>query len=203
MKTILYLGSHPDDVETGCAGSIAKTTDKVVVVVFSPCDINTGLEIDSGQILREFYNSMKVLRVKTQEVLYFENTKFRQTPDAIRHCIEKLRREVKPDVVYMPAFDDLHQDHATLAMEALRAFRRGKEELRSYEAGSTLRGFNPNIYVDITDVMDKKIEALMCYKSQNARSYHREDLFKSIAMTRGARIGVQYAEAFQLIRRCE
>lgn len=204
MRVALYLGAHPDDVETGCAGTIVKKIDEQpVVIALSPCNVNTGLDIPYGQIEREFYESMEILGVSRSNVLEFEAITFASRSHAIRHCIEKLRREIAPDVVYIPAVDDLHQDHRILAVESLRAFRRGSEELRCYRADSTLRGFSPNVFVDIEDSIDVKIEALMCYKSQYGRSYHREEVFRAAAITRGVQVGLKYAEAFELIRRCE
>ena len=205
MRVALYLGAHPDDVELGCAGTIVKNSprEQAVVVAFSSCDVNTGLIIQPNQIAREFRESMRVLGVTRFRALDFENTKFRERADDVRNYVEKLREEIAPDVVYITSIDDLHQDHTTLAVESLRAFRRGKEEIRCYETGSTLRGFNPNVFVDIGDTMDVKVEALMCYKSQYERHYHREEVFKSKAMTRGTMVRMRYAEAFELIRRCE
>lgn len=205
MRIALYLGAHPDDVEIGCGGTIVKniSEEQPVVIAFSPCNTNTGLDVKYGEIEQEFYDSMKTFGVERFKVLEFENTKLYSRSDDIRHYVEKSRREIAPDVVYIPSIDDLHQDHSTLALESLRAFRRGTEEVRCYEAGSTLRGFNPNIFVDIEDTIDVKIKALMCYKSQYGRHYHHEEIFKATATTRGAQVGLKYAEAFELIRRCE
>ena len=205
MTVVLYLGAHPDDVEVGCGGTIIKrrTDEHAVVIVLSDCGMNSGLRFTSRQIRQEFQRSMDLLGVLRHKVLYFRNTEFPAQSDNIRKQIEELRQEFRPDVVYLPSVKDPHQDHRVLAVEGIRAFRRGKEEIRSYEISTIPMGFNPRVFVDITDVMEVKIEALLCYESQYERTVFDERIFRTQSAFRGAQMGSEYAEGFELIRRCE
>ncbi len=204
MKVALYLGPHPDDVEIGCGGTIVRKTDEEpVVIVFTNCGTNSGLEFTGGKITAEFERSMGILKVNRYAVLDFWNSRFPSQSNEIRSHIEELRREINPDVVYLPSVKDPHQDHRVLAVEGIRAFRRGKEEIRSYEISTTPMGFNPTIFVDIDSVMDTKIRALLCYKTQYERSNFDEKIFRTQSAFRGAQLGLAYAEGFELIRRCE
>ncbi len=204
MTIALYLGAHPDDVEIGCGGTIVKNAEEEsIVVIFSDCGMNSGLEFTGNQIREEFQKSMGLLGVNEYEILYFRNTEFPAQADSIRRQIENLRHELRPDVVYFPSVKDSHQDHRVLAAEGIRAFRRGREEIRSYELSTIPMGFNPRVFVDITDTIAIKIEALLCYKSQYERSVFDERIFRVQSAFRGAQMGVGYAEGFELIRRCE
>lgn len=204
MTVALYLGAHPDDVEIGCGGTIASRMDEdPVVIVLSNCDTNNALGFTGSMIEEEFQNSMEVLGISRYDVFHFRNTEFPAQDKDIRKQIEELRRELQPDVIYLPSVKDPHQDHRTLAIEGIRAFRRGTEEIRGYEISTTPMGFNPVVYVNIEDVMDIKIEALLCYRTQYERSNFDERIFRAQSAFRGAQMGSAYAEGFELIRRCE
>ena len=204
MRT-LYLGAHPDDVEIGCAGTIAKRvgTDEQLVVVFSRCEKHSGLKFTGEKLSQELKLSMEVLKVDRYVQLEYENSRFPDFSHKIRATIEGLRSSFKPDTVYLSSLADQHQDHRILAQECVVAFRRGKEELRSYELGTTTPKFEPNMYVDIEETIETKIKALMCYESQFPRNQHRRELWIARAITRGVQVGIRYAEAFELLRSCE
>jgi len=205
MRTALYLGAHPDDVEIGCGGTIVKKAEfeEPVVVVFSDCDMNSGLSFTGEEITEELQNSMGILGVNRYSVLNFWNSRLPAQSNEIRACIEELRRDIRPDVVYLPSLKDQHQDHRTLAIEGLRAFRYGNEEIRAYEISTTPMKFNPTVFVNIEGVMDIKIKAMLCYKTQYERLHFDEKIFRAQSAFRGVQMGSAYAEGFELIRRCE
>jgi LmbE family N-acetylglucosaminyl deacetylase len=115
--------------------------------------------------------------------------------------LERLQEELRPDLVFIPSLEDPHQDHSTVAMAAVRTFRRN-ETILQYEIlryGS--HSFTPSLFVDITDVLEAKLAALRCYESQmKVRAYFDEESFRSLARTRGAQSGCPYAEGFVLYR---
>jgi LmbE family N-acetylglucosaminyl deacetylase len=192
------VGAHPDDLEVGTGGTMAKTEDTFFYIA-TLCGTNNGLGFKAEEIEEELYNSMKVLGVKAGEVQNYVSTHLHINEDSIREDLERLRKELCPTRVYLPSFNDYHQDHVTVAVEGARAFRRGKESLYSYETVSE-KNFLPNFYTDITDTMNKKIASMKCYKTQAPRSYMNEELWRGMGLVHGMKIGVRYAEAFEVLR---
>ena len=135
--------------------------------------------------------------------------------DLIKHIREVISR-VKPEIVYLVHHGDVHTDHSvifTATMSVLKAFHMTSfgvgrvlcfETLSSTEAGPSLsnRTFIPNVFSDITPFVERKIEMMGLYQSEA----HADPLprgpsaIRALARYRGATIGVEYAEAFMLIR---
>jgi LmbE family N-acetylglucosaminyl deacetylase len=110
-----------------------------------------------------------------------------------------LNKKVKPDLVFMPCLQDLHQDHSTIAMEGLRAFK--KTSILGYEVPWNNMNFHTQCFIKFgEDHLVKKLNALDCYNSQKQKSYASEKFIRSLAITRGTQIGVNYAEVFEVIR---
>ncbi len=200
-NTILAIGAHPDDIEVGAGGMIAKFRERgasVHYVIFSKCTKNTG--IGKADLANEARNAANVLGVKDVRFFDFENTMLAKSSADIRKIMEELRDELKPDFVLCSNACDLHQDHATLGCEALRVFR-GKETLLFYEIirkGAPL--IESVLFVDITDQIGKKVDAIKCFKSQYKRSYFSDETYRALALVRGAQTGCKYAEAFRVVR---
>jgi LmbE family N-acetylglucosaminyl deacetylase len=113
--------------------------------------------------------------------------------------IIKLRTKIQPDLVFIPALTDLHQDHKTIADEALRAFK--FTSILSYEMPWNNISFNTSCFYKLSDENLKiKIEALKMYKSQAHRPYANEDFIKSLATVRGVQVNAKYAETFEVLR---
>jgi len=206
---ILYVGAHPDDIELGAAGSIIKdnTHSSVVkqyVATFSKCGENSGLGFTAEELVSDMKNSMKVVGIPWENVTMFDlpNTRLPEYEYEIRRSLERLRDMYQPNVVYFPSEHDLHQDHISIAYACMRAFR-GEEELRCYEIDSTTNRFNPNLYINIREQMDNKVEALMCYSTQLAPRNYYEGYWRAKALLRGQKVGLQYAEAYEILRRLE
>lgn len=206
---VLYVGTHPDDVDLGCGGSIIKDntqspTVQQYVATFSNCGTDSGLNFTAEELMVDMKNSMEIMGIPWKNVTMFDfpNTRLPEYAYDIRGALERLRDMYQPNVVYFPSEHDLHQDHVTVAYACMRAFR-GKEELRCYEGGSPTNGFNPNLYVDISKQMDKKVEALMCYSTQLPRRNYHEMYWRAKALLHGQAVGLQYAEAFEILRKLE
>ncbi len=198
-RNVLALGAHPDDVEIGCGGSLAavRRADGVVhTVVLSRCEDGGPPERDQRE--REFRAAAAILGVKPQ-VYDIPDREFPEHRREIMQILERLQDDLRPDLVFLPYVEDPHQDHSTLAHAVVRTFRR-KETLLQYEIlrhGS--HTFTPTLFVDVTETLDVKLRALNEYKSQlNTRPYFDEDRFRSLARTRGAQSGCEYAEAFMV-----
>jgi len=111
----------------------------------------------------------------------------------------KIRNEIKPDLIFIPSPNDLHQDHYTVAMEGMRAFK--QISILAYELPWNNITFHTQSFIKLEEYhLIKKIEALKAYKSQQDRFYSNEEFIRSLAITRGTQISVRYAEAFEVIR---
>ncbi len=131
----------------------------------------------------------------------FPNRRLPERRSAIMNEMEKLQQAIEPDLVFIPFLEDPHQDHETVARAAIRTFRR-RETILQFEIlryGS--HSFTPSLFVDITRSLDRKVAALRHYKSQfERRAYFDEESFRSIARTRGAQSGYDYAEGFVIYK---
>ena len=111
----------------------------------------------------------------------------------------RLKKELNPDLVLLPSTDDTHQDHQTVSHEGFRAFK--SLSIIGYEMPYNNLNFSTHLFVALGENnIGKKIESLDCYKSQSNRTYAKADFVTSLARVRGTQIGIQYAEAFEVIR---
>ena len=122
----------------------------------------------------------------------------RETVDAIEHVIN----EIKPDIVYAPSHKDTHQDHRNTGHAALSAARRCKIVLL-YEGASTQRDFYPQVFVDIKQSFELKMNATRAFGSQvNSNKNGGYSLavkaIEGLAKYRGYQAGVDVAEAFEV-----
>lgn len=205
ISRILILAPHTDDGEFGCGGTIAKMIDEgkeVYYVAFSDCEksLDPGMEPDT--LVKELMCATKKLGIPEDNVFVkkFEVRCFERDRQEILEEIVQLSKEIGPDIVFLPSPKDLHQDHNTIAMEGLRAFKLTSTIL-GYEVPWNNLTFDTTCFVTLSeDTIRRKIAALKCYKSQANRFYSSEQFMESLAITRGTQIGVQYAETFEVLR---
>jgi LmbE family N-acetylglucosaminyl deacetylase len=111
----------------------------------------------------------------------------------------ELRIDIKPQLVLCPSLSDVHQDHQTIAHEALRCFK--KQSILCYEEPWNNINFSTDCFISLDKRhLEKKIKALRCYKSQKHRTYISADSIRALAITRGTQLEGGYAEAFEVVR---
>ena len=111
-----------------------------------------------------------------------------------------LNNQIKPDLVLVPSSNDIHQDHHTIYKEALRAFKK-ISSIWGYEHPWNNLTFTTDIFVRLEEEhVEKKIEAMKQYKSQEFRPYFDEKYIKALAYMRGTQVDYPFAETFELIR---
>lgn len=195
---ILLVGPHPDDIEYGCGGTVAKYSknNDVRSIVFAPCledPLNAG-------ILEEHEKAMRILGAKEilKEELPRDNLELHT--QQMRNILYDLKMKLDPDLVICPSLGDLHQDHKAVGNCCLTVFR-DTATLFAYEITRSTKDFNPSLFVQLSEEnLQKKLEALRCYKTQYRRSYFRPSAFKALAIVRGCQVNVKYAEAFEIMR---
>jgi LmbE family N-acetylglucosaminyl deacetylase len=168
------------------------------------------------KLRNEALNAHKFLRIKDTFFLDFPAVMLNEIPvNELNSRVLGVINEVQPSMVFIPHYGDMHLDHYIVSqssMVGLRPIREHKVlEVYSYETLSetewniphTSNAFLPNTWIDISDYLDKKLDAMSFYSTQVKEFPHPRSLeaIKSLAKLRGSTIGVDAAEAFSLIRR--
>lgn len=205
FEKILILAPHTDDGEFGCGGSIAKFVEmgkEVYYVAFSDCEKSLGGDQPPDTLIKELMCATKVLGIPPENVIVkgFELRCFERDRQEILDEIINIGKKIKPDLVFLPSPKDLHQDHVTIAMEGLRTFKLCATVL-GYEMPWNNLTFETTCFVSLTERnLQKKVDALRCYKSQADRFYATEGFVRALALTRGTQVGVRYGETFEVLR---
>jgi N-acetylglucosamine malate deacetylase 1 len=204
FKNVLVLSPHTDDAELGAGGFInrlIKSGANVVYAAFSTAAESLPEGLPKGTLVTEVKAATDRLGIKKENLIIY-NYQVRQLNYHRQEILEdliQLRNRWDFDLVLMPSLNDIHQDHETIASEGLRAFK--KTTLLGYELVWNNLSFNTTSFVVLSEQdVEKKVEALSCYKSQGHRDYMSKDFIFSLARTRGTQIGSQFAEAFEVVR---
>jgi LmbE family N-acetylglucosaminyl deacetylase len=203
-RTVLFLGAHPDDIEFGAAGTLArlKRLGHVCdVAVFSRCEKSLPSKYPRDQLVSEMGASMKVLGVDQSAVLDFPVREFPAFRQAILEELFKICSARKYSMVFAPSSADIHQDHSTLSNEVTRAFQ--DTRILHYEIARNRPDFFPVAYIEITrEDLRAKLDAVQCYKSQIELRPHVSDprILEGLARVRGMQIKAEFAEAFEVSR---
>ncbi|MBN1273900.1 MAG: PIG-L family deacetylase [Candidatus Aminicenantes bacterium] len=197
---VLALGAHPDDIEYGCGGTFLKLSKKQANLYYM---VLTKGEYggDPAVRLKEQKKVLKTLGVKRIFWGGFVDTELPRDREIII-SIDKVIDEIHPDEVYVNYFEDIHQDHRTLASCALAATRYIKKVF-FYEDYTSVH-FEPDIFVDIEDVLEEKQNLIRAFSSQVKKTYPTKldmvESVKAIANYRGFQGKVKYAEGFKAFR---
>lgn len=199
-RRVLAIGAHPDDIELGCAGALAAhraAGDEIAVLVVTGGERGPGERGDP--VGRRAEQEEAAARLGAQ-LLWAGFRDCEVVPNAAAvQIIEAAITEVQADQVYVHALDDSHQDHRAVAIATLGAARRMTQILH-YASPSTL-GFQPTVFVDITQHLSTKLEALACHRSQVKLSGMVDlDVVEATARYWGAQSRLGYAEGFMPAR---
>ena len=203
VKKALVLSPHTDDAIIGAGGLIqqlAKAGTHIVHMVFSVCDDTlVDTKYPKGQIAEEDKKAATLLGAT--EIIHhdFENKHLNKQRQKILDEIYHYRSDPDLDLVIAPYTGDIHQDHRTVAEEAVRAFGRNDATLLQYPILGTCKNFNPNLFIPLTvEEAEKKIEALSLYKTQFElrNGWFNLDNFRAQLRVDGVQTNTKFAEAF-------
>ena len=204
IERVLVLAPHTDDGEFGCGGSIAKFIEEgkeVYYVAFSTAEKSVPEGWPKNILEVEVKEATKRMGIPSSHLLIYkyEVRKLNYTRQEILEELVKIKKDVKPDLVFLPSSNDLHQDHTTVATEGIRAFK--QISILGYELPWNNITFHTQVFIKLKEAhVQKKIHALKAYNSQSHRDYAAEDFIWSWAKTRGTQIGTKYAETFEITR---
>lgn len=216
-KRVLSFGAHPDDIEIGCGGTEKKLINEGYEVyhVYITSGDAGSLKLSKAELSKvrekEAINAGKVLGIKEVRFLGY--------PDGIVSFDEKMRakvinliREIQPEIIFVHGASDNFIDHKVvhnLVVASIKGaagpwFQETQGQpwtprvVYGYEVWDPINA--PQAYLDITDSIDAKVEALEKHVSQVTDTQYHE-AFKGLARYRGVMShGGKYAEAFEIIQ---
>ena len=194
---VLAVGAHPDDIELGCAGALLRHTavgDDVTMLVMTMGE--RGPQGSASRIAEQEAAS----RVLGARLVWghFSDGAVPFGREAVS-IVDAAVREYKPDVIYVHAPADTHQDHVATSQAATAAGRRTSRILY-YQSPSTT-SFDPTVFIDVATTLTGKLESLRAHWSQVVNC-DLVDLESVAAGCRywGGRARVAYAEPFETSR---
>ena len=218
-KMVLVVAAHADDEALGCGGTISRHVaegDKVNVIFMA--DGVGARNLNRADEFKKRENSknlaLQILGVSSSKSLNFPDNRMDSLPllDIVQP-LEKLIGEIQPCTIYTHHYGDLNADHR-LTYQAVMTVCRPQpgstvREILTFEvmsstdwAGPGQRAFEPNTFVDISDHWLKKSQALEAYSMEMRLTPHSRSIehLDVLSRHRGASVGIERAEGFELIR---
>jgi N-acetylglucosamine malate deacetylase 1 len=203
-QSVLVFGAHPDDIEIGMGGTVAKLNgmgyDVNLMVATLPNFVKTDTKeqrrmeaIMSAKVMGS--NQPEFLDLSADEIVF--GRKFVTLIDGIIH-------KHKPEAIFTQWIGDSHQDHQALTRAVISASR-DLNNLFMYETtipgGVTENAFRPQLYIDISETIEAKKNALNCFDSQKIRCGDLWiDAIVGRSLYRGYQMNTKYAEAFEVVK---
>ncbi|MBN1793551.1 MAG: PIG-L family deacetylase [Candidatus Omnitrophica bacterium] len=220
---ILIVAAHPDDEILGCGGTVARLIKEghaAYTLLLGEGVTSRDEERDPKKRGKEI-NSLRnqaqqanaALGVKEVFIHSFPDNRFDTVPllDIVK-VIEKTKEKVKPALVFTHYANDLNIDHRITCAAVLTATRpvldETVKEIYSFEVPSSTEwnyplSFSPNVYFDISQTIDVKLQAIKQYVSEIKEPPHprSQEGVELNARMWGMKVGLGYAEAFTCVRR--
>ncbi len=195
---VLGFGAHPDDLEVGAGGLLARLANDGAEVTMAVISVPNRLE----ERLAEAERGAMTLGARLW-VLYPER-QCRVEDIAMYDLVARLDSvvgDLRPDLVITHSENDLHWDHGLVNHATVSALRRTPCDLLAYisspENNAQTRGIGP-CFADITGFIDQKIDAISCHRSQMARLDAESS--RDLARAMGRLGGYAYAEGYEVLR---
>ena len=218
MIDILAFGAHPDDVEIGMGGTIAKYAKKGYHIAI--CDLTMAELSSNGTVSirqEEAKHAGEILGLTKRIQLSLPDRGLYISEEAI-NSIVTIIREYRPKVVFVPYYEDRHPDHGNcsrLVAEAVFSAGIGKYKDQAQQSPHRVQssyyyminGFHkPDFVIDISDNIEQKVRSLQAYESQFEKSTLSTDTpltngyieaVESRERLYGREVGVKFAEGFK------
>ena len=221
-KKILIVAAHPDDEVLGCFGTISKLIKEgyeaytLILGEGKTSRLDTRKVEENKEQLEILNDEIKkandIIGIKKCFVYDFPDNRFDSVDllDIIK-VISKIKEEIKPDIIFTHYENDLNIDHKITYQAVITATRpienESVKEIYSFEILSSTEwqypiSFSPDVFFDIQDTMELKLNAMRCYKSELCLYPHPRSLegIELNAKYNGMRVGKNYVEAFKSVR---
>ncbi len=208
VRRVLVISAHADDAEAALGGTIVRHLadgDEVRYLALSICEDSVPPAFPRDILATECAASTALLGIPPARVT-IRRLPVRRFPEHRQEILDEfigVRKEFDPEIVFSPSTADVHQDHATVSAEVIRAFRRSASIYGYDFPWNVLYTAQLNLFYELTEAqLRRKIDALQRYKSQLSKENNclTEEYVRSLAIERGNRVGVRYAEAFEVVR---
>ena len=203
-KKILALAAHPDDIEFSCGATMKRLSElgnEIHYAVFSPCNKSLPDGMEDNVLFQEMVRASQHMGISTEKIYTYDYPvrEFYTNRQNILEDLIVLKKEIRPDIVFIPNSNDIHQDHQVMHNEGVRAFKHSV--LLGYELPWNNLNSITNFFFKLEKLhIEAKIKAIDEYKSQSSRFYKSADFYYSLAKVRGTQINEEYAECFEWIR---
>lgn len=220
MKNLLVV-AHPDDEILGFGGTgkqLVSNGDMVIPVILSGLADARILRPEDEELLADIHSANVLLGFSDPVLGSFPNIQLNTVPHIdLVQFIERQIAKYQPDRIFTHHPSDLNDDHRQVSRAcaaAVRLFQRRGDvkpiinfyyiEISSatdWSIPEAQLNFTPNVFVDISNSIDDKLQSLSCYRNVMRDSPHprSEQMIKGLASYRGGQSGYIYAEAFQLV----
>lgn len=223
LNNVLVFAAHPDDELLGVGGTIRKFANQGILcrAVIMGEGITSRFE-KRGMAAKSELELLKENAQKASALVGYRSIDFCDLPDNrldemdlldVIKIVDQYVGKYHPDTIFTHHHGDLNIDHRIVCEAVLTACRPmkncGPKKIYAFETPSSTEWnytygepFTPNVYIDIEDTIEAKLEGMKCYKSENAMFPHprSEQALKALAMLRGSNVGLNKAEAFYLLR---
>jgi LmbE family N-acetylglucosaminyl deacetylase len=203
---VLAIGAHFDDVELGCGGTLLKHKacgDEIYIIVATDSGYKDhGRKFDRKAAVARREGEASARRLGATLTCLDKKPIVLVPTEEFVLQIERLVNEIKPDRVYTHQPDDSHADHAAVGFVSMRACRKCNEVLL-YRSNWYImdNAQDDNVYVNISDHINEKMEYLKIFKSEMRKvNYSWLDFVKKQNSAAGAKVDVAYAETFHLVK---
>lgn len=196
---ILAFGAHPDDIEIGVGGVLRKFVEKGYEVLSVIVTIPNNKEIrwkEAEKAANTLGVKLLILDLEPKDIVFSRSL--------VKEC-DRVVNDFRPDMIFTHWNHDSHQDHVGVSNSVIAATRKNECSVYMYEqtvpGGIVPYGFRTQMFFDISDVIDKKIESTLAHESQVKGDVKQwVDGIKGRALYRGRQINVEYAEAFEVVK---
>ncbi|SCW72347.1 N-acetylglucosaminyl deacetylase, LmbE family [Sphingobium faniae] len=218
IEKALVIAPHPDDEVLGVGGTMARLAQQganVQVCILTRGDPPRFPEGATERVRRESVVAHQRLAIAQTHFCDLPAAELDRVPHAEMNArIGAIMDQVQPDALFVPFIGDIHLDHQLAFISALVAARprhgRSPNLILAYEtlsetnwyAPGVTPAFVPNVFVDISETLEAKLEAFAAYESQ-VKAFPDErsvEALRALAKVRGASVFREAAEAFVLVR---
>jgi len=197
-KTILAIAPHLDDIELGVGGTIHKLKGDNEIHYLG---LSMPPLVERDSFMKEFWESAKHLGFSKDRMTlkdYDPRDLFKDRMEILQ-LLYDTNMALKPDVVFAPNSQDIHQSHQVVHQEARRAFK--FSTILGYELPWNSMSFNMDLFIELDEAnVEAKQASINSFESQKSRLFFSNDIITDLAKLRGKQIGKEYAECFEVTR---
>lgn len=198
MKKILIFGAHPDDIELGAGGTVARYIKEgasvLMVVVTTPSPERVEECKSAAKILG---SELKMMSIPQEQLVNIRSLVVK---------FDNIIEDFQPDEIFTHWINDSHQEHRYITQAVIAASRKNSASVYMYEetipSGITPNSFNAQLFIDISDEIELKLKAIEINESQFMPNRGQEwlEAVRGRCSFRGYQISVNYAESFEIIK---